>query len=106
MALKAADPLILRQLRADLAKTLREVEDQIEHVQKVELPRALASCEAILERAELKFDSAEAKRKSVDARNQRHRGADSGSDGVVPWMDESLPRSERRAALERAMRGA
>jgi hypothetical protein len=107
LSLKAADPLAMRKLSANVSASTADLENKIQNLADVELPRLEARCEAILDRAELKFDSAEAKRKSVAARQQHLGGPDRGGNGIPRYADETLPRAERLAALEReaAQRG-
>ena len=104
MALRAADPLELRRMAAELRHTTRSLEDEIKHLKEVELVALEARCEALLERAETRFESAEHKRKSVAAREQRRGGTDPSNGGAMAWQDETLTRSERIAALERYAR--
>jgi hypothetical protein len=107
LSLKAADPLAMRKLSANVSASTADLENKIQNLADVELPRLEARCEAILDRAELRFDSAEAKRKSVAAREQHLGGPDRGGNGIPRYADETLPRAERLAALEReaAQRG-
>lgn len=108
IALKAADPLELRRISAFSSGTARELTNKLEDLERVQVPRMEAQCEALLDRAELRFEGAEAKRKSVAAR-ERHIGGDhSGNGSGDPFTDpalwESLPDSEKKAAIERAHR--
>jgi len=104
-ALKAADPLMIRRLQADLSRTAEHFRSKLADLEEVELPRVKANADAVLEAAELKFDGAERKRKSVRATQQHADARDPTGNGGLDWSDESLPRHERVAALERAARG-
>jgi predicted Co/Zn/Cd cation transporter (cation efflux family) len=104
-ALKVADPILLRSLSAKLSHSLTELQNEVRNVKEVEFGHLEARCEALLERAETRFESAEHKRKSVAARGNRNAAVTPDNAGPVPWLDESLSRQERHAALERAARG-
>ena len=105
IALKAADPLELRRISASVSGTTTELRNKLKDLEDVAIPRMEAHAEAILERAELRFDGAEAKRKSIAARSQHMGGADIGPGNGADWLDENLPVAARKAAIERAYRG-
>lgn len=90
LAARIADPVATRALRAQML----ECRDDVLHMRDVELPRMLAQAESVLERADMRFDSAESKRKTVAGRLQRTEQA-----APANHMDESLSDGERRAAL-------
>lgn len=99
LAWRAADPLEVRRISA-LAKTgVREIQDDIAHLRDVEMVRIEAACNAILESAELRFDSAERKRKKADATNQRI-----GVREAEAHLDPALSDGDRRAALRAHMK--
>ena len=105
VALKAADPIRLRRLVADLGNFETETRDAIQHIRENEFERLETRCENLLERAELKLDASERKRKSVAAREQQLDRAGPAGDGPDLWADESLPRDERQRALSAHIRG-
>lgn len=105
IAWRAADPLELRRLSATVAQTLRGVSDELAHVREVELPRAVAQAEAFLERADMRFEAAESKRKTVDAKAQKMARDQAHEPRVDAHLDPSLSETERRAALRAMMSG-
>jgi len=105
LALKVADPLQARRMYADVSTFMTEVRNKLKDLEEVQLPHVESRAEAILERADLRFDGAESKRKSVAARDRHATERAAGSNGSGDWMDESLSRPERIAALDRAARG-
>jgi hypothetical protein len=105
VALKAADPIQLRKLAAFVSTTEADLQNKIRDLKDVDLARVEAHAEALLERAELKFESAENKRKSVAARQQHMGGPDNGRDGNPAWLEKGISESERRDALGRYFRG-
>ena len=105
-ALRTADPAEVRRVVRKLRLSMDEVETKLADLEAVAIPRMEAQCEAILEKADLRFDSAENKRKSIAAR-QRHNAGDpaAGGNGGIDVGDESISRADRKAAVERAYRG-
>ena len=105
LAMRAADPQKLSRLTADFTEFRLKFSKELEQIRDVDLERIEGRAEALLERAELRFDSAERKRKSVAASEQhRDRAGDNGGE-PAPWMDGSIPEEARRRALERYLRG-
>ena len=105
LALRYADPadnrVTLKKLRADLDEVRNNYTDLVE----VGLPRLQGQAEALLERAELRFDEAERKRKSVAARERHAAGNDSPGNGAgFDPTDERIPRADRKAAIEALFR--
>ncbi len=106
-AMKASDPIGIQKLIARVNLFEIDTTNKLKSIREEEIPLVEAHAEAILERADLRFESAEAKRKSVAAR-QRHGGAggpDPSNGEGAAWLDPSIPEADRRDALGRAFRG-
>jgi len=99
LAWRAADPIAVRKLSALVASGLREVQDEVLHVRDVELPRMVGQAEALLERADLRFSSAESKRKTADGKLQRLEA----EPAEPSHLDPTLSDGQRRDALRRHM---
>ena len=81
-----------------MRRALRELDDAMQHMRDVEIPRERSQAEVILERAQDLQGSLESKRKRLDAREQRAEQAEApggqGDPGAV-LRDPSVPRSEK-----------
>jgi hypothetical protein len=105
LAMRAADPFRLQKTFALVSEIERRLEAEIKQIGEEEFVRVEANADAVLETAELKFASAERKRKSVAAAEQHlDRDNSNGGEGA-PWLDQTLPEAERRLMLQRHLRG-
>ncbi len=95
VAWRAADPVRVRTLGATVDAVAAEMTDQLSHFRDVELGRVVGQCEAILERAEDRFDAAERKRKSLVKKGPAAGNADGEADLATQLSDEGIPRAER-----------
>jgi len=97
-----SDPARIRRALAEVAAEGDSIRNLADTLRTVEFPRLEATCEAVLERAEDRFDSAENKRKAVSGRKG---GAANAAASIVDLNDASISREERRRQVRANMAG-
>ncbi len=100
-----SDPARIRRALALVRAESDEIRAMGDTLRTVDFPRLEAACEAVLDRAEDRFDAAERKRKSISGGRQRLNAGTALLQEEADFRDPKLDRQARKAALTAHIRG-